>query len=116
MDEQKEEGRIERLKKALYGQSTKAFRQKRFELHQHEAGARDDDAWQTKDKKEVLTSFKASSHMSFWKKFFITSAIFFIGAVAVAAFVFLGKSNLVSTKNVDILVSGPIAAPAGEEI
>jgi hypothetical protein len=50
------------------------------------------------------------------KKIFIFSIIFFVLAVGVAAFVFLGGINSVSSKNVDIKVVGPLSTPGGQEV
>jgi hypothetical protein len=48
------------------------------------------------------------------KKFFIFALVFFIGALAVTAFIFLGGSNFVSSKNVDISIVGPTSISAGD--
>lgn len=53
---------------------------------------------------------------NFVNKIFIISALFFVVAAVVATFVFLGGSNIVSSKNVDIQVTGPIAVPGGQEV
>lgn len=53
---------------------------------------------------------------SFINKIFIFSALFFVVACGVAAYVFLGGINAVSSKNVDIKVVGPLSTPAGQEI
>ncbi len=50
----------------------------------------------------------------FLKKFFIFAVLFFIAAVAIAALVFFGGVNFVSSKNVDITVVGPAEVSAGE--
>ncbi len=47
---------------------------------------------------------------------FISSVLFFIGAVLVSLFVFFQDSNVVSAENIDVEVSGPIAIPGGEEL
>lgn len=48
------------------------------------------------------------------RKIFIASLIFFILSIGTAAFVFLGGSNLVSSKNVDLDVVGPFAVGGGQ--
>lgn len=50
------------------------------------------------------------------KKLFTFALIFFVAAVSVAGYVYFGGSNLISSKNVDISVSGPISVSAGEPI
>lgn len=58
----------------------------------------------------------AQSKHSFVNKIFIVSLSFFVIAAGVAAFVFLGGSNLVSSRNVDIQVVGPLSVPGGQEV
>ncbi len=113
MDGQEKEGRIERLKKALYRPVTGAIKEKRFALHSHESGA--EETWQHQEE-SIKAPFQSPSRMSFSKKLFIISIVFFTGALLVAFFVLFGNSNLVSTRNVDIEVSGPVATQAGEEL
>ncbi|MDP3726424.1 MAG: hypothetical protein Q8R36_04480 [bacterium] len=112
MSEEKE-GRIERLKKVLYRPITGVIKEKRFTLHPHEKEA--GDTWQHQEE-SIREPYQSPSRMSFSKKLFITSLVFFTGALLIASFVLLGNSNLVSTRNVDILVSGPVATQAGEEL
>jgi hypothetical protein len=57
----------------------------------------------------------ATKKHSFVKKIFVFSLFFFIVAAGVAAYVFLGGTNQVSSKNVDIKVVGPLAVGGGQE-
>ncbi len=116
MDEtQNKEGRLERLKKTLYRKSTSSPEEKRFTLHMHETEPRD--SWSKTDiVHERPTTLSSQIRMPFWKKFFIVSTLFFLGALIIAVLVFLGNSNLISTRNVDIVVSGPVSVQAGEEL
>ncbi len=50
------------------------------------------------------------------KIFFISSLVFFCIAVAVALYVFFGGGNLVSSKNVEITIQGPLSVAGGEEL
>ena len=52
---------------------------------------------------------------TFAKKFLGFSVGFFVLALLVAGFIFLGGNNLVSSKNVDIKVTGPISVGGGQE-
>ena len=54
------------------------------------------------------------SRMSFLKKLFITSVVFFLVSVAVAGYAFFGGGNVVSSKNVDIGIIGPVSVAGGE--
>jgi hypothetical protein len=61
-------------------------------------------------------SYMAYTKNSFVKKVLIFSIAFFVIAAGVAAFVFFGGVNMVSSKNVDIKVSGPLAVGGGQEV
>ena len=50
------------------------------------------------------------------KKLFIASLIFFAAAAVFFLFVILRGSNIVSTRNVSILVDGPVSAEAGKAL
>lgn len=52
----------------------------------------------------------------FLKKFLIFSTGFFIIAVAIAAFVIFGGSNIISSENVEISFSGPVSISGGEKL
>ncbi|MEK7635127.1 MAG: hypothetical protein AAB446_01715 [Patescibacteria group bacterium] len=64
--------------------------------------------------KKVSNMAQKKNH--FVKNIFIFSLLFFIVAAGVAAYVFFGGSNLVSSKNVDIKVVGPISIGGGQEV
>jgi len=55
-------------------------------------------------------------NMSFLKKIFIGSAVFFVLAAALAALIYFGGFNLVSTDNIDIKIIGPIDSAGGESV
>lgn len=112
--EERDEGRIERLKKILYRRSKDVPEQKRFVLHTHDEEGKD--SWGSSPAKDVSNATPRDTRMPFWKKFFIASLGFFAVAIAVASVIFLRDTNTVSTKNVDILVSGPVSVQAGEEV
>lgn len=57
----------------------------------------------------------AEKKNSFVKKILAFSIIFFVIASGVAAYIFFGGVNQVSSKNVDIKVVGPISIGAGQE-
>ncbi|MEX2014068.1 MAG: hypothetical protein WD896_01800 [Parcubacteria group bacterium] len=71
--------------------------------------------WQTPELDEMLQHERIPPKISpLMKKIFISALVFFIAAMGVAGFVFLGGANFVSSKNVDIGVLGPTAVSAGE--
>src|SRR3989338_6012222 len=45
----------------------------------------------------------------------IVSAVFFVSAAGISIYFLMGGSNLVSTDNIDLVVSGPISVRGGEE-
>ena len=53
---------------------------------------------------------------SIFKKFFIASIIFFIGAVGVALYMFYNVDSSVSSENIDIIVIGNAFTKGGEEL
>jgi hypothetical protein len=67
------------------------------------------------DKLASRVSNMAQKKHSFVKKLFVFSILFFIIAFGIAAFVFFGGVNQVSSKNVDIKVVGPLSVGAGQE-
>lgn len=74
-----------------------------------------EEKWQTPELDEMLKHERIPPKIShFMKKVFIFAFLFFIAAIGVAGFVFLGGANFVSSKNVDIGVLGPTAISAGE--
>lgn len=73
--------------------------------------------WQSPELNEILMRDRISSEVTpFMKKFFIFAMCFFGAAIFIAGFIFLGGSNFVSSKNVDIEVVGPASVSAGEVI
>jgi hypothetical protein len=73
------------------------------------------ESWQSPGLNEILTRERKSNDKTpFLKKFFIFAALFFGATMIVAGFVFLGGSNFISSKNLDLTVVGPAVTPAGE--
>lgn len=50
------------------------------------------------------------------RKIFIASGIFFLAAIAVAAWLFFSGKSIISNENIDIQISGPVSVPGGEEL
>jgi len=109
MPKQNELSALERLQKKLYRKNEQVSSQEHFALHprsDHEA-----EGWQEKT--------EPVSHMARKKTFtttiLVAAVIFFVVSVAVSVFIFLDGSNIVSTRNVDVTISGPVSVSAGEE-
>src|SRR3989339_1067883 len=81
----------------------------------------EDKSWQSFktykfDELAANVSRMAINKHSFVKKVFVFSVLFFVLASAIAAFVFFGGMNIVSSKNVDIKVVGPVSIGGGQEV
>lgn len=114
-----EESKIERLKRGLYSRKAPDIidpgRSKMEKGDVFTPGA-----WATTEagRFDVLASRLAHSagrHHTFAKKLFTVSLAFFGLSIIVAGFVFFGGMNLISSKNVDIKVVGPISVGGGTE-
>src|SRR3989344_2706534 len=74
-----------------------------------------EEKWQTPELDEMLKHERIIPTLNpFMKKIFIIALLFFVAAIGVAVFVFIGGANFVSSKNVDISVLGPATIRAGE--
>ena len=58
---------------------------------------------------------KRESH-PIMKRVFTFAVLFFVAAVAIALYIYLGGGNLISSKNVDITILAPVAVSAGEPL
>jgi len=110
---QTKKGALQRLEEELYKKNANLFRRgARKQLHMHDVSARSDwDAEQKLPRKPLLTKNKIPLAL----KIFIASLAFFIVAAGISLFVFFGGANLVSTRNVDISMTGPVSIEAGTE-
>ena len=75
--------------------------------------------WNTKDAEISSESTLDSPNVSksnMFKKLFIFSVIFFVGALGVASVLFFSGENIVSSDNVDINVLGPVSVAGGDEL
>lgn len=66
-------------------------------------------AEEAKPEKKSLTS-------SFLFKVFLSSVVFFMLAIGVAAYLFFGGFNIISGRNIDIKIQGPSIVKAGDEV
>jgi hypothetical protein len=75
-----------------------------------------EDAFSEAVKEDYLEPEEVKSHSGFFKKFFFGAVVFFIAALGAFFYMQYGGFNSVSTKNVDILIKGPVAVNGGEEL
>lgn len=82
----------------------------------HEVESADvSEKWDSPELNEVLARERVPQEVTpLMKKFFIFAMCFFGATLFIAGFIFLGGSNFVSSKNVDISVLGPTTVSAGE--
>jgi hypothetical protein len=74
-------------------------------------------AFQSPKIEELLQhEMKKNTEHPLVKKIFISTLIFCVLAGGVAAFIFFGGGNFISSKNVDITVNGPVSVSAGEPV
>ena len=71
--------------------------------------------WKTRGIDEIIKSDnrKPETH-PIMKKLFIMAVVFFLLTLGFTAYVYLGGSNFISSKNVDITILGPVSVSAGE--
>jgi len=73
------------------------------------------ETWQSPELNELLTREREVPEIHpFMKKFFVFALLFFTATILVAGVIFLGGTNFISSKNVDIEVVGPTSVSAGE--
>ena len=115
MDDEKGQSKIEGLNDTLYSRTRyRSPLNKRSPVKEFESP---DvlEKWQTPELDEMLTHERLPPKISpFMKKVFIFALLFFIAAIGVAGFVFVGGANFISSRNVDINVLGPTTIRAGE--
>lgn len=103
--------RLKDLKRGLY---RKARGGPIFGREDH--GLREQDYDISEDWKEDQDMPKAQKKSSSWiKRLLIVSIVFFAVSVAVVAYIIYGGSNVVSSKNIDIEINGPVSVGGGEE-
>lgn len=112
MTDDNQESSIKRLEKRLYGSREVKPEKERADLSPIEYN--------------VDSSFGDNANISLMKKdkdiqtpilrtLLIASAIFFLSAAGISLYFFVGGSNIVSTDNIELSLSGPVSVKGGEE-
>jgi|TARA_Y100000310_G_scaffold170442_2_gene170619 hypothetical protein len=112
MDE--DTGSIDELKTKLYSRdesnvpqrTRRTLREKFYGVQQH---------WRGKTPTEE-PSMPQKKRTSTLKLLLIIASLFFIGSLAISAYLFFGGSNVVSAENIDIQVEGPVSIGGGDEV
>lgn len=104
--------RIEDLKKKLYDpdyDESNSYRTGILHEQRHEVK----EAW---EKEEIMNKPVKKPKMSIFKKFFIVSIIFFIGAIGYASYKFLLNDSTVTSNKIDLEIIGNSFTKGGEEL
>lgn len=111
-----EQSRIERLKRALYSRDERRVPQEhRTPVHGEPMDVPQD--WGKPPSFDITPEkMMAKKNNSFFEKFFGIALVFFALSFGVAAFIFFGGLNMISSNNVDIKIVGPSSASSGEEL
>ncbi len=125
-DEKKE--KLNELEKKLYSRNTKGtddgFKNNYSESFSDNSKGEEiyvKDKWESSgpgkfDELASKVSFMANKKSNFINKILIFSVFFFLIAIGISAFIFLGGGNMISSRNVEIEVVGPISVGGGQEV
>ncbi len=111
----KEPHRIEGLEQDMYSREFKTDVSPRASLSP-EVAPTPDTVWKDEPKKEEIDSVPKEAASPLFKRIFIISAIFFLLSAGIAAFIFYGGLNIISTSKVDMTFVGPVSIAAGDEL
>lgn len=119
MLDHRDDNRIERLKRSLYSRDhAPKVNDERSPITREEVEVKD--AWLGKEQAEAASSAFPSvdpqKKSKFFKRVLLAAVIFFTLSTGVALFIFFGGLNIISTNNIDILVSSPLVVGGGEEM
>lgn len=110
--------KIEDIKGHLYDREDQGFQGRHFEGKLSQIGFKTKDDWEeNQDKKEEYNQIEMKKpKSSIFKKFFIISIIFFIGALGFAFYKFYTGEVSVSNEKIDIIVLGNAFTKGGDEL
>lgn len=111
-----EKSSIERLKKTLYSRDEKAVpKEKMTPVSPVEYNVKTD--WGSKNSFDIEPDNNmAKKKTSFFHKFLIGSIVFFVLSLGIAASVFFGGLNTISSNNLEIDITAPSLVSSGEEL
>jgi hypothetical protein len=120
MFESDKKSALDRLKKGLYSRNTPETESQRHSIHGEQVVV--PESWENAsleqpvnpDAVHVMPVGDKQRHI--YKIIFMCSGIFFLIALAVAAYTFFGGGNYISVDNVDILIDGPASIGGGEPL
>jgi len=110
-----EESHIERLKRALYSRNESVVpKDKRTPVQG--LGSTVPENWGDDPSFAYSPEVMKQKNNSFFNKFLLFSVLFFVVAAGIAAFIFFGGMNLISSNNIDVKITGPSSISSGEEL
>ncbi len=110
-----EESSIERLKRKLYSRNEALVpKDHRTQVSGFEANVPKD--WGEVKSFDITPEVMVKRNNSFFNKFLLGSVSFFIIALGVALFIFLGGINMISSNNLDVEITAPSSISSGEEL
>ncbi len=110
-----EESSIERLKRTLYSRNEDIIpKEKRTPVAPKEYNVPTD--WGSKPNYELPPEVIVKRNNSFFNKYFFGSLAFFLLSVGIAAFIFLGGMNTISSNNITMDIIAPTSVSSGEEL
>ncbi len=106
-----EENKIEDLKQVLYSPNAKLPDTMILDLHKHATGVKE--KWE--EEPEVVTQ-NTSNPKRFSMIVLMVSAVFFVGSVLFASFIYFKGDNVISSSNIAVAITGPVSVAAGEPL
>lgn len=117
MDQEgKSQDRIEALKQKIYMAKDDVVRKTKEGVLHAKTITKVPDTWAPRVESHIETTTNIMSKPSMFKKFFIISFIFFLGAVGFAFYMFFNGGNTVSNSNIDIEILGNAFTRGGEDL
>lgn len=113
---EEENSKIENLKKSLYSRNAPEIRTKRRLRFSDDDNNINTD-WEHEAPKPILSELNKeykNNSMSFFTRILLWSFMFFIISVGIGTLLVYKGSNIVSAKNVDISINGPVSISGGE--
>lgn len=115
MPPEREEDRIERLRRTLYSRNEKFIpRDIKTPIEKKEYDVPTN--WGGEHNYDIKPEMVVKRNNSFFNKFLVGSVAFFVIAVAVALFIFFGGVNMISSNNLNVEVVAPTSISSGEEL
>jgi hypothetical protein len=111
-----DKSRLERLKRSLYSRDASAVpKEKRSAISETEVYDVKN-SWGAPPSFDLPPNAMTKKNNSFFNKFLLASVVFFVAALGLAAFIFYGGFNSISSDNVDIKIVGPSSISSGQEL